>query len=163
MDQNQEANNILLRKTNLQIVRLRCSRKMSRSISLSHSPGLRQHKLHSPLGKCRRRMTFDWFRQQQNLKYLWIQCDLAFSMQRLLDSLPLLKNLKILHLDEAKGFDEENFFKILELSPSLEVRLYISIFKSIIHLAFRSWDYREASLLRRISGFLSWTLSLETS
>ena len=108
-------------------------------------------------------MTFDWFRQQQNLKYLWIQCDLAFSMQRLLDSLPLLKNLKVLHLDEAEGFDEENFFKILEISPSLEVRLYISIFTSIIQLAFRSWDYREGSLLRRISGFLSWTLSLETS
>jgi len=119
VDQNQEANNILLKKTNLQIVRLRCSRRSNRQ--LSNCPGLRQHKLHSPLGQCKRRMTFSWFRHQQNIKYIWIQCDLKHSVQKLLDFLPLLKNLKILHLDDAEGFKKEDFFKILEISPSLEV------------------------------------------
>ena len=159
VDQNQEANNILLKKTNLQIVRLRCSRRSNRQ--LSNCPGLRQHKLHSPLGQCKRRMTFSWFRHQQNIKYIWIQCDLKHSVQKLLDFLPLLKNLKILHLDDAEGFKKEDFFKILEISPSLEVRLYISLNTSITKLTFRCSDYREASLLRRISGFPSWTLTLE--
>ena len=67
-------------------------------------------------------MTYGWFNKQQNLKYLWIQCDLSNSLEQLLESLPLLKNLKILLLDEAKAFTEEHFFKILEILPSLEVR-----------------------------------------
>ena len=98
---------------------------------------------------------------EQNIKYIWIQCDLKHSVQKLLDFLPLLKNLKILHLDDAEGFKKEDFFKILEISPSLEVRLYISLNTSITKLTFRCSDYREASLLRRISGFPSWTLTLE--
>ena len=87
---------------------------------LSNSPMLKQHRpSHS---QCKKMMTYGWFNKQQNLKYLWIQCDLSNSLEQLLESLPLLKNLKILLLDEAKAFTEEHFFKILEILPSLEVR-----------------------------------------
>ena len=122
LDLNPVGNNILLEKTNLQIVRLRCSSRIRLVEDPLFISGLKQHRI--VLGQCKKPVKiYDWFHKQPNLKYLWLECDLSNSIPQLLESLPFLKNLRILQLDEAQGFNEENFHKILEVLPSLEVRL----------------------------------------
>ena len=116
LDHNQVANSILLQNTNLQIVRLRCSNR-----------GERQRRL--VMGPCKKLRFYSWFRNQPNLKYLWLECDFSSSIDQLLESLPVLKDLRILRLEEAQGFKEKDFHKILEILPSLEVRLLTSNLK----------------------------------
>ena len=123
LDLNPVANKVLLEKTNLQIVRLRCSSRIRLVEDPLFNSGLKQHRV--VLGHCKKLgQIYDWFHKQPNLKYLWLECDISSSIHQLLESLPFLKDLRILQLDEAQGFNEENFHKILEVLPSLEVRLY---------------------------------------
>ena len=123
LDLNPVANNILLEKTNLRIVRLRCSSRIRLLEDPLLTNGLKHHRV--VLGQCKKLVKiYDWFHKQPNLQYLWLECDISNSIPQLLESLPFLKDLRILQLDEAHGFNEENFHKILEVLPSLEVRLH---------------------------------------
>ena len=122
LDLNPVANNILLGKKNLQIVRLRCSSRIQLVEDPLFNSVSKPHRI--ILGHCKKLVKiFGWFQKQPSLKYLCIECDVSNSIPQLLESLPFLKDLRILQLDEAQGFNEENFHKILEVLPSLEVRL----------------------------------------
>ena len=120
LDHNPAANTILLQNTNLQMLRLRCSSRGGMLVE-EFSPGRKQHRL--ALGHCKKLRFYSWFQNQPNLKYLWLECDLSRSVDQFLKSLPVLKDLRILRLEEAQGFKEKDFHKILEILPSLEVRL----------------------------------------
>ena len=72
-------------------------------------------------GSCKKLMSYNWFHVQEHLRYLWIQCDLTNTAEKFLEKLYLLKSLRVLRLDEMKGFTEGVFFQILAVLPALEV------------------------------------------
>ena len=66
-------------------------------------------------------VTYGWFKHQLALEYLWIQCDITKSVTQMLDNLHFLRKLKVLRLEELRGFTEEYFHAILKSLPELEV------------------------------------------
>ena len=120
LDMNEKANGVLLCcSKNLMILRLRCSPGSGSSF---HSRII-LHLCFLFAGSCKKLMSYNWFHVQEHLRYLWIQCDLTNTAEKFLEKLYLLKSLRVLRLDEMKGFTEGFFFQILAVLPALEVHI----------------------------------------